>query len=185
MRYAPWAAALAILIAGAIAATGVPDAAPLSLPAGLRPVLFAPGDSARPTPRTIRPNLLVVEQNSPIVAPDGRLAQALGIVTTTDVFTPILGKGEAQPATRVLTIGKASAGPTEIELHLMRGESPRAAENHSLGTFRITGLEPNAQGRAQATLIFRVSDGVIVVAAIDPVSKRNLPAELVRPGPGR
>jgi molecular chaperone DnaK len=188
-KYAPWAAGLAILIAGAVAASGVPDAAPHGLPAGRGTAPWTGGATGVPgfpgASRPIRADLVVVEQNSPIVAPDGSLAQALGIVTVAGVFTPILGKGEAQPATRVLTFGKASAGPTSIELQLMRGDSPRAAGNHPLGQIRISVPEPNAEGRAQAAVIFRVADGVIVVAAINPVSRQSLRVEVVRPEPGR
>ena len=130
------------------------------------------------------PAMLVVEQVSPIVGPDGRLGESLGIETAGGVFTPVLPKGTPAPVMRYVTFKTSADNQREMRLHVLRGVTDRVAQNHDLGWVRVTGLPPGARGTIQVTVGFRIADGVVVLAAADPASGRGYAIETSEAPPG-
>ena len=130
------------------------------------------------------PAMLVVEQVSPIVGPDGRLGESLGIETAGGSFTPVLPRGTPAPVMRFVTFKTSADNQREMRLHVLRGVTDRVAQNHDLGWVRVTGLPPGARGTIQVTVGFRIADGAVVLAAADPVSGRGYAIETSEPPPG-
>lgn len=146
--------------------TGVPGAAPgAGMPAAI-------------------PAMLVVEQVSPIVGPDGRLGESLGIETAGGTFTTVLPRGTPAPVMRFVTFKTSADNQREMRLHVLRGVTDRVARNHDLGWVRVTGLPPGIRGTIRVTVGFRIADGAVVLAAADPVSGRGYAIETSEPPPG-
>ncbi len=167
MRFAPWLAAVIITLAGAAA---------FLLNARQPGSPFLPG-----APAVVRPVMRLVEEDSPIVGPDGRLREALGIETVGGTFNTVLPGGTTLPASRILTFSGKSPGQREIRIHLLRGVSERAAENHSLGWYLIGPLPDTAGAtsageRSPVAVIFRVAGRRIELSAVD--TKTHLPVPL-------
>lgn len=130
------------------------------------------------------PAILVVEQVSPIVGPDGNLAESLGIETGGGAFTPVLPKGTRAPVMRYVTFKTSADNQREIRLHVLRGLTERVAQNHDLGWVRVPGLPPGPRGTVQVTVGFRIADGAVVLAAADPASGRGYAIETSEAPPG-
>lgn len=169
-----WGAAVAVVALGAGAILLVP-----SRQIGPQPA----NPWLAPLP-VLRPAVLVVEQVSPIVGSDSILAESLGIETAGGTFTPILPKGTRAPVMRYVTFKTSAEDQKEIRLHVLRGESDRVALNHDLGWVRVADLPPGARGTVQVTVAFRIADGVIVLAAADPVTRRAFTIEPSEAPPG-
>ena len=65
----------------------------------------------------------------------------------------------------------------------VRGTSGRVAEGTSLGWFRVADLLPGTDGKARVTMVFRVSDGAVGLAAVDLKTGRSFRVEPVEPPP--
>lgn len=130
------------------------------------------------------PAVLVVEQVSPIVGPDGKLGESLGIETAGGVFTPVLPKGTPAPVMRFVTFKTSADDQSEMRLHILRGLTDRVAQNHDLGWVRITGLPPGPKRTVQVMVGFRIADGAVILAAADPTSGRGYTIETSEAPPG-
>lgn len=183
MRSAPWTAALAILALGAGAALLGPGRMRRQGPADPsgRAGGGPPGETRDDGVRVARAAEYVVEPASPIVGPDGTLAEALGIETAGGRFMPVLPRGATVPATRMLTFGTASEDQTDIRLHLLRGVAESVDGNHSLGWFRVVDLLADPSASSRVAVFFRVTDDGITLAAVDPAHSRSLPIEASAP----
>ena len=188
MKYAPWAAALAVLLATlaavlAIVLPGRPQPAarpeelwgdlarPLGQPAQLRqasPGEVAPGETARQT-------AYVVEQVSPIVGADSTLTETLGLESPPGRFKTVLPRGTRAPVGRIVIFGTGAENQKEIRLHILRGSSENVSEDHSLGWVRIFDLPPGPKGATRIAVAFQVVDGAILLAAQNPADGRPLP----------
>jgi hypothetical protein len=107
-----------------------------------------------------------VEQISPIVGDDKRLTQALGLEIPGGAFRAIVPAGEAAPVIRSFALATTSDDQSEMMVHLCRGNSDRAADNESLGWFRIAGIPAGPAGTTRIGLMLRVADDAIVGAAV-------------------
>jgi hypothetical protein len=163
---------------GATRSPGAEGPGPTGMGAGASG--YAPGAGM---PAAI-PAMLVVEQVSPIVGPDGRLGESLGIETAGGAFTPVLPRGTPAPVMRFVTFKTSADNQREMRLHVLRGVTDRVARNHDLGWVRVTGLPPGIRGTIRVTVGFRIADGAVVLAAADPVSGRGYAIETSEPPPG-
>jgi len=84
----------------------------------------------------------------------------------------------------VVTFRTAADDQKEIRLHVLRGVSETAAQNHSLGWVRVADLPPGPRGSTRVAVLFEVADGAIVLAAVDPATGLPLPIETAEPPPG-
>ncbi len=163
----PWIAAASILLAGTAGA------------------FLAPRRLPKRGPQVVaRWAQQVVEGNSPIVGADGTLVENLGIETTGGVFMTVIAKGGRPPVGRMLSWTTASPDQHEIVIHVLRGLSERAAEDRSLGWFRIGLLPQTPPGAARAAVFLRVSQGTIGLMALDPAHQSPLPVGPTDPQPG-
>lgn len=130
-----------------------------------------------------RATIHVLEQVSPIVGPASTLVESLGIEMR-ERFTTVLPKGTPVPVKRVVTFRTGADDQKEIRLHVLRGVSETAADNHSLGWVRVADLPPGPRGSTRIAVLFEVADGAIVLAAVDPETGRAFPIEAAEPPPG-
>ncbi len=190
------AAALLILLLGAGGALMAPAALPRGtpFPGGRIPGELPPParsgleGSSVPSgalpPRRIQPVLQAIEQVSPIVGADGILVESLGVEAPTGSFLRVLPKGTKTPAHRTVGYGTEPGGPPEIHLHVLRGDSDRAVEDHTIGWYRVTGLPDMPPGQTRAVILFRVADGTVLMAALNPLNGDPLPVLPWQPPPG-
>ncbi|HEU4402111.1 MAG TPA: hypothetical protein VFT43_08395, partial [Candidatus Polarisedimenticolia bacterium] len=76
------------------------------------------------------------------------------------------------------------SGQQVMPLHLLRGLSERAADDHSLGWFRISGFTPDTGGRGRVGVVFRVTGDSIGVAAFDLNTNEAVPVDSAEPPAG-
>jgi Hsp70 protein len=200
VRYAPWAAGILLLVVAivAVAAVVLPRS-PLrtSHPSELWGEWTRPPGGNTPSTETAPPGappanpaappapaLYVVEQESPIVAPDGTLNEALGIETPRGRFRAVLPKGTPVRYARSVTFHTSADDQKEIRLHVLRGRSETVAENRSLGWVRVPNLPPGARGSTQVTVTFQVVDRAIVLVAQNGSDGRALTIEPSQAPPG-
>lgn len=197
MNRVVWGAGAAIVALGMATILLLPHELPRSAPPGQGGAARSPGaegpvppgmgtgaPGAAPGAGMAIPAMLVVEQVSPIVGPDGRLGESLGIETAGGAFTTVLPRGTPAPVMRFVTFKTSADNQREMRLHVLRGVTDRVARNHDLGWVRVTGLPPGVRGTIQVTVGFRIADGVVVLAAADPVSGRGYAIETSEPPPG-
>jgi len=182
MNRVVWGAGAVIVALGIAVILVLPHELPRSAPPGMG--AGAPGAAPGAGMPAAIPAMLVVEQVSPIVGPDGRLGESLGIETAGGAFTPVLPRGTPAPVMRFVTFKTSADNQREMRLHVLRGVTDRVAQNHDLGWVRVTGLPPGARGTIQVTVGFRIADGAVVLAAADPVSGRGYAIETSEPPPG-
>ena len=184
MNRAASAAAVVIVLLGAVAVLLVPRTLTKLRPAnpwGARE--GATGDSLPAALPTVRPTIHVLEQVSPIVGPASTLVESLGIEMH-GRFTAVLPKGAPVPVRRVVTFRTSGDDQKEVRLHVLRGQSETAAQDHSLGWVRVGDLPPGPRGSTKIAVTFQVADGAIVLTAMDPATGRAFPIEPSEAPPG-
>src|SRR5262245_12070945 len=149
MKYAPWVAgAVVVLIAlsSVIAVLLHPGSSRPSRPAVAvpgpagTPGPLNPGSPAPPpvTPQAARGQAIyVVEQVSPIVSREDTLNESLGFESPAGRFRAVLPKGTPVRYARSVTFSTSIDNQKEIRIHVLRGRSENAAQNHSLGWVRV------------------------------------------------
>jgi len=157
MTRAAATAALIMVLLGLAAVLLAPAAS--HTPARVRPAeLWGGRDHAAPAgapaaagvPAAVlaaRPAVHILEQVSPIVGPESTLVESLGFEMH-DRLTTVLPKGTPVPVRRIVTFRTSGDDQKEIRLHVLRGLSESATQDHSLGWVRIGDLPPGPRGSA-------------------------------------
>lgn len=93
---------------------------------------------------------------------------SLGIETMGGVSTKLVEKNTHIPTKREQIFSTAADNQTSVEIHIIQGERPMAADNKSLGRFILDGIPPAPRGVPQVEVIFDIdSNGVLNVTARD------------------
>ena len=113
----------------------------------------------------------------------------LGIETLGGVRTPLIPRNTTIPTSKSETFTTAADGQTSVEVHVLQGERPMAAENKSLARFILDGILPAPRGIPQIEVTFDIdANGILNVSAKDKATGKEqkivIQAEL-RPGEGR
>ena len=127
-------------------------------------VLTGCGGQAPPVPAT------VVENASPAVGTDGKLAQSIGIETLGGVFTPLLSQGTAVPCSVSEIFSTAVDNQNQITVKPYRGTAKLVADCDHLGQFQVVGIPPAPRGTPQIEITFAVRDGTVLLSARDIAS---------------
>ena len=91
---------------------------------------------------------------------------SLGIETFGNVATKLIEKNTTIPASRSQIFSTASDNQTSVEIHIVQGERPMAADNKSLGRFNLDGIPPSPRGLPQVEVTFDVdANGILQVKA--------------------
>ena len=93
---------------------------------------------------------------------------SLGIETMGNVSTALIQKNTTIPTNKKEVFTTAADGQTSVDIHILQGERPMAADNRTLGRFQLTGLPSAARGVPQIEVSFDIdANGILNVHAKD------------------
>ena len=99
---------------------------------------------------------------------------SLGIETMGSVATKLIERNTTIPASRSQVFSTAADNQTSVEVHVVQGERPMAADNKSLGRFILDGIPPAPRGMPQVEVTFDVdANGILNVKAKDKTSGKE------------
>jgi molecular chaperone DnaK len=98
----------------------------------------------------------------------------LSIETLGRVATPLIERNTTIPTKKSQIFSTAADGQTQVEIHVLQGERPMAADNKTLGRFILDGIPPAPRGIPQIEVTFDIdADGILHVAAKDKATGRE------------
>ena len=93
---------------------------------------------------------------------------SLGIETLGGVFTKIIERNTTIPTNKKQIFSTAADNQTSVEIHVLQGERPMAADNVTLGRFHLDGIPPAPRGIPQIEVTFDIdANGIVNVSAKD------------------
>ncbi|OGM91314.1 molecular chaperone DnaK [Candidatus Wolfebacteria bacterium RIFCSPHIGHO2_01_FULL_48_22] len=99
---------------------------------------------------------------------------SLGIETLGGVFTPMIEKNTTIPTSKNQVYSTAADNQTSVEIHVLQGERPMAADNKTLGRFILDGIPPAPRGVPQVEVMFDIdANGILQVHAKDKASGKE------------
>lgn len=99
---------------------------------------------------------------------------SLGIETMGNVATKLVERNTTIPTSRSQVFSTAADNQTSVEIHIVQGERPMAADNKSLGRFVLDGIPPAPRGVPQVEVTFDVdANGILNVKAKDKTSGKE------------
>ncbi len=98
----------------------------------------------------------------------------LSIETLGGIATPLIKRNTTIPTRESQVFSTASDSQTQVEIHVLQGERPMAADNKSLGKFSLDGIPPAPRGVPQIEVIFDINaNGILEVTAKDRATGRS------------
>jgi len=98
----------------------------------------------------------------------------LAIETLGGVATPMIPRNTTIPTKKTETFSTASDNQTEVEVHVLQGERPLAAQNRTLGKFKLAGIPPAMRGIPQIEVTFDIdANGILNVTAKDNATGKD------------
>ncbi|HEK86694.1 MAG: molecular chaperone DnaK [Candidatus Saccharicenans sp.] len=109
---------------------------------------------------------------------------SLGIETEKGIFQKIIEKNTTIPARKTMAFTTVENNQRRVKIHVLQGESLIAAENKSLATFDLVGIDPAPAGVPQIDVTFEIdADGILRVSARDAGTGREQKVE-IKPAAG-
>ena len=98
----------------------------------------------------------------------------LGIETKDGTFTPLIDRNSTIPTRRSRVFTTVADNQTQVEVHILQGESDMAAYNKSLAKFDLTNIPSAPRGVPQIEVAFEIDvNGIVSVAAQDQATGRS------------
>ena len=98
----------------------------------------------------------------------------LSVETLGGVATSLIERNTTIPVHRSQIFSTASDGQTQVEIHVLQGERPMAADNKTLGRFNLDGIPPAPRGIPQIEVSFDTdANGILEVKATDKATGRS------------
>jgi molecular chaperone DnaK len=98
----------------------------------------------------------------------------LSIETMGGVATAMIPRNTTIPTKKTETFSTAADNQTEVEVHVMQGERPMAAQNRTLGKFKLGGIPAAARGVPQIEVTFDIdANGILNVSAKDNATGKD------------
>ncbi len=99
---------------------------------------------------------------------------SLGVETLGGVMTRMIERNTTIPVKKTETYSTAADSQTAVDIHILQGERPMAADNMSLGRFRLDGIPPAPRGIPQIEVVFDIdANGILHVTARDKASGKE------------
>ena len=99
---------------------------------------------------------------------------SLGIETLGGVMTTLIERNTTIPVKKTEVFSTAEDSQTSVDVHVLQGERPMAADNMSLGRFRLDGIPPAPRGVPQIEVTFDIdANGILDVAAKDKATGKE------------
>ena len=98
----------------------------------------------------------------------------LGIETLGGVATPLIPRNTTIPTSKSQIFSTAADNQTQVEINVLQGERPMAADNKSLGRFILDGIPPAPRGVPQIEVTFDLdANGILNVTAKDKATGKS------------
>ena len=98
----------------------------------------------------------------------------LSIETLGGVATPMIPRNTTIPTKKTETFSTAADSQTEVEVHVLQGERSMAAQNRTLGKFKLGGIPPAPRGIPQIEVTFDIdANGILNVTAKDNATGKD------------
>ncbi len=98
----------------------------------------------------------------------------LSVETLGGVATPLIERNTTIPTCKIQVFSTASDRQTQVEIHVLQGERPMAADNKTLGRFILDGIPPAPRGVPQIEVTFDIdANGILNVKATDKATQRS------------
>jgi molecular chaperone DnaK len=92
----------------------------------------------------------------------------LGLETLGGVATPLIPRNTTIPTSKSQIFSTAADNQPSVEIHVMQGERPMAADNRTLGQFMLDGILSAPRGMPQIEVTFDIdANGILSVKALD------------------
>jgi molecular chaperone DnaK len=102
------------------------------------------------------------------------LPLSLGIETLGGINTQMIAKNTTIPTAKTQIFSTAADNQTSVEINVLQGERPMAADNRSLGKFILDGIPPAPRGIPQIEVTFDVDvNGILKVTAKDKATGKS------------
>jgi len=93
---------------------------------------------------------------------------SLGIETMGGIFTKLIDRNTTIPTEKSQVFSTATDNQPAVDINVLQGERPMAADNKSLGQFQLTGIKPAPKGVPQIEVTFKIdANGIVSVTAKD------------------
>lgn len=93
---------------------------------------------------------------------------SLGIETMGGISTKLIERNTTIPTEKSQVFSTAVDNQPAVDINVLQGERPMAADNKSLGQFQLTGIRPAPKGVPQIEVTFKIdANGIVSVTAKD------------------
>jgi molecular chaperone DnaK len=99
---------------------------------------------------------------------------SIGLETISGVMKKLIPRNTTIPVRRSDIFSTGENNQTMVEIHAVQGERELAADNKSLGRFKLTGIPPAPRGIPQIQVAFDIdANGILQITALDRTTGRE------------